>query len=144
MTEFLKGQQNVKWILIDCTGVVLGRLASFISYRLRGKHNEKFSPHVDCGDYVIAINSDKIVSYNKKIHYRHTGFPGGIRSISMEESLKTKSDLTLRNAVKRMLPRDRLLKNLRVYKNAEHIHHAQNPEVIDFKSMNRKNIARVR
>lgn len=138
LKEFAKS-----WILIDCTGLVLGRAASFIASRLMGKHNCQFSSNIDCGDMVIAINSDKIRSYNKKILYKHTGYIGSIKSISMSESIIKQSDVTLRNAVKCMLNKYRLIKNLKIYKDSEHKHIAQNPIFIDFASMNRKNIARI-
>lgn len=141
-STFLK-EFTQPWILIDCTGLILGRVASFIATRLMGKHNCKFSSNIDCGDMVIAINVDKIKSYNKKILYRHSGYIGGIKSISLAESLVKQPDVTLRRAVKCMLNNYRLIKNLKIYQGSEHKHIAQNPIFIDFAAMNRKNIARV-
>ena len=136
-----------KWIIIDAEGIVLGRLASIIAMRLRGKHKATFTPHMDCGDNVIVINAEKVQLTGKKRqehHYWHTGHPGGIKSRTKEEILEGKyPERVLTLAVKRMLPGNRLsrqiMTNMRVYAGAEHPHEAQNPEVLDVASMNSKN-----
>jgi large subunit ribosomal protein L13 len=137
-----------KWIIIDAEGVVLGRLASIIAMRLRGKHKPTFTPHMDMGDNVIVINADKIQLTGKKrsdkIYYWHTGHPGGIKQRSAEQILEGKfPERVVEKAVKRMLPGNRLsrvqMTNLRIYAGAEHPHEAQNPEVLDVKAMNSKN-----
>ena len=136
-----------KWIIIDAEGIVLGRLASIIAVRLRGKHKATFTPHMDCGDNVIVINAEKVqLTGNKRQehHYWHTGHPGGIKSRTKEEILEGKyPERVLTLAVKRMLPSNRLsrqiMTNMRVYAGAEHPHEAQNPEVLDVASMNSKN-----
>ena len=137
-----------KWILIDAEGVVLGRLASIIAMRLRGKHKASFTPHMDMGDNVIVVNADKVqLTGNKradKTYYWHTGHPGGIKSRTAGELLEGRfPERVLTKAVQRMLPGGPLSKkqmtNLRVYASAEHPHEAQEPTVIDVKSMNKKN-----
>ncbi|QPH53562.1 50S ribosomal protein L13 [Pontivivens ytuae] len=137
-----------KWILIDAEGVVLGRLASIIAMRLRGKHKATFTPHMDMGDNVIVINADKVqLTGNKrtdKTYYWHTGHPGGIKSRTAEQLLEGKfPERVVTKAVQRMLPGGPLsrqqMTNLRVYAGGEHPHEAQNPEVLDVKSMNAKN-----
>ncbi|MDJ0628900.1 MAG: 50S ribosomal protein L13 [Rhodobacter sp.] len=137
-----------KWIVIDADGVVLGRLASIVANRLRGKHKATFTPHMDMGDNVIVINADKVqMTGNKraeKTYYRHTGYPGGIKSRTASEILDgAHPERIVTMAVKRMLPGNRLsrkqMTNLRVYAGAEHPHEAQAPEVLDVKSMNKKN-----
>ena len=137
-----------KWIIIDAEGVVLGRLASIIAMRLRGKHKATFTPHMDMGDNVIVINAEKIQLTGKKrsdkIYYWHTGHPGGIKQRSAEQLLEGKfPERVVTKAVKNMLPGNRLsrvqMTNLRVYVGAEHPHEAQNPEVLDVKAMNAKN-----
>ncbi|MGB8621964.1 MAG: 50S ribosomal protein L13 [Paracoccaceae bacterium] len=137
-----------KWILIDAEGVVLGRLASIIAMRLRGKHKASFTPHMDMGDNVIVINADKVQMTGKKrddkLYYRHTGHPGGIKHRSAGQILEgAHPERVVIKAVQRMLPGNRLsrqqMTNLRVYAGAEHPHEAQSPEVLDVKSMNSKN-----
>ena len=136
-----------KWILIDAQGLVLGRLASIIANRLRGKHKPSFTPHMDCGDHVIVINADKVqLTGNKRQenYYWHTGYPGGIKSRTKEDILEGKHpERVLILAVKRMLPSNRLsrkiMTNLRVYTGSDHPHVAQAPEILDVKSMNSKN-----
>ena len=137
-----------KWIIIDAEGVVLGRLASIVAMRLRGKHKATFTPHMDMGDNVIVINADKVQITGKKRterqYYRHTGYPGGIRSTTADDILTGKHpERVVQLAVKRMLPGNRLsrkqMTNLRVYAGTEHPHEAQQPEVLDVKSMNSKN-----
>jgi large subunit ribosomal protein L13 len=136
-----------KWIIIDAEGVVLGRLASIVAMRLRGKHKATFTPHMDMGDNVIVINADKIQLTGKKRdkpNYWHTGYPGGIKSRTTGQILEGKfPERVVTQAVKRMLPGNRLsrqvMTNLRVYAGTEHGHEAQKPEVLDVASMNSKN-----
>lgn len=138
-----------KWIVIDAEGAIVGRLASFIAMRLRGKHRPDFTPNVDTGDHVIVINAEKVVfTGNKrddKRYYRHTGHPGGIKETSPAKLLDGRfPERVIENAVKRMLPKESPLarkqySKLRVYAGTDHKHEAQQPEVIDFKSMNSKN-----
>ena len=136
-----------KWIMIDAEGVVLGRLASIVAMRLRGKHKASFTPHMDCGDNVIIINAEKVQITGKKRqenYYWHTSYPGGIKSRTKEEILEgDHPERVLMRAVKRMLPSNRLsrkqMTNLRIYAGSEHPHEAQAPEVLDVKSMNSKN-----
>ena len=136
-----------KWIMIDAEGVVLGRLASIVAMRLRGKHKASFTPHMDCGDNVIIINAEKVQITGKKRqenYYWRTGYPGGIKSRTKEEILEgDHPERVLMRAVKRMLPSNRLsrkqMTNLRIYAGSEHPHEAQAPEVLDVKSMNSKN-----
>ncbi|WP_118135702.1 50S ribosomal protein L13 [Oceanicella sp. SM1341] len=142
------GEIEKKWVLIDAEGVVLGRLASIIANRLRGKHKATYTPHMDDGDNVIVINADKVqMTGNKradKNYYWHTGYPGGIKSRTAAQILEGRfPERVLTKAVQRMLPGGPLsrqqLTNLRVYAGGEHPHEAQSPEVLDVKSMNRKN-----
>ncbi|SMX48328.1 50S ribosomal protein L13 [Maliponia aquimaris] len=136
-----------KWIVIDAEGVVLGRLASIVAMRLRGKHKPSFTPHMDMGDNVIIVNADKIQLTGKKREehfYWHSGHPGGIKSRTKAQILEGDyPERVVFQAVKRMLPGNRLarqmLTNLRIYAGAAHPHEAQNPEVLDVKSMNSKN-----
>ncbi|NRB16964.1 MAG: 50S ribosomal protein L13 [Rhodobacteraceae bacterium] len=136
-----------KWIIIDAEGVVLGRLASIVAMRLRGKHKPMFTPHMDCGDNVIIINAEKVQMTGKKREenfYWHTGHPGGIKSRTKQQILEGKfPERVMIQAVKRMLPGNKLsrqiMTNLRVYAGGEHPHEAQSPEVLDVKSMNKKN-----
>ncbi|MGR3615797.1 MAG: 50S ribosomal protein L13 [Paracoccaceae bacterium] len=136
-----------KWILIDAEGVVLGRLASIVAMRLRGKHKASFTPHMDMGDNVIIINADKVQMTGKKREenfYWHTGHPGGIKSRTKQQILEgDHPERVVVQAVKRMLPGNRLsrqvMTNLRVYAGGDHPHEAQAPEVLDVKSMNSKN-----
>jgi len=152
-TKFLKtADVEKKWILIDAEGVVVGRLATFVAMRLRGKHRPDYTPHVDCGDNVIIINAGKVHFTGKKrsdkIYYRHTGYVGGIKETTAGKILDGRfPDRVMRKAVQRMLPKEsplarKQLSNLRVYAGAEHEHTAQNPEVIDFKSVSEKNVKR--
>ncbi|MEY3269433.1 MAG: hypothetical protein RL480_2193 [Pseudomonadota bacterium] len=137
-----------KWLIIDAEGLVVGRLASLIANRLRGKHKATYTPHVDCGDNIIVINAEKVRFTGKKttdkIYYRHTGHPGGIKETTPAKILEGRfPERVLIKAVERMVPRGPLgrdqMRNLRVFKGTEHPHTAQNPEVIDVASMNRKN-----
>ncbi|MFM2354889.1 MAG: hypothetical protein RLZZ528_625 [Pseudomonadota bacterium] len=137
-----------KWILIDAEGVVLGRLAVVVANRLRGKHKPTFTPHMDMGDNVIVINADKVQMTGRKRtdkrYYWHTGYPGGIKFRTAEQVLEgAHPERVVMKAVERMITRNRLGKqqmtHLRVYAGAAHPHEAQNPEVLDVKSMNPKN-----
>ena len=136
-----------KWILIDAEGVVLGRLASIVAMRLRGKHKPGYTPHMDMGDNVIVVNAEKVQITGKKREepfYWHTGHPGGIKSRTKQQILEgAHPERVVVQAVKRMLPGNRLsrsvMTNLRVYAGAEHPHEAQQPTVLDVKSMNPKN-----
>ena len=130
-----------KWYVVDATGVALGRLASVVASILRGKNKPTFTPNVDTGDFVIIINTDKVLLTGKKLekkYYRyHTGHIGGLKEIQYKTLMETKSDLAVYEAVKGMLPKNRLgrkmLTKLRVYKDANHKHEAQMPEVISVK-----------
>jgi len=136
-----------KWILIDAQGIVLGRLASIVAMRLRGKHKATFTPHMDMGDNVIIINAEKVQMTGKKREehfYWHTGHPGGIKSRTKAQILEgAHPERVVTQAVKRMLPGNRLsrvqMTNLRVYAGTDHPHEAQSPEVLDVASMNKKN-----
>ena len=137
-----------KWILIDAEGVVLGRLASIVAMRLRGKHKPSFTPHMDMGDNIIVINAGKVqMTGNKRADKRywwHTGHPGGIKSRTAEQILEgAHPERVVEKAIRRMLPGNRLsraqFKNLRIYAGGEHPHMAQDPEVLDVKSLNPKN-----
>jgi len=137
-----------KWVLIDAKGLVVGRLATLVAMRLRGKHRATFTPHVDDGDNVIIINADKVVltgrKRDQKIYYHHTGFIGGIKERSAKAILEGRfPERVVEKAIERMLPRGPLGRkqfgNLRVYAGAEHPHEAQQPEIIDIASLNRKN-----
>jgi large subunit ribosomal protein L13 len=137
-----------KWILIDASGLVVGRLASLVAMRLRGKHKASYTPHVDCGDNVIVVNADKVVltgrKREQKVYYHHTGYPGGIKERSAKSILEGRfPERIVEKAVERMLPRGplarRQLGNLRVYKGKEHPHEAQQPVSLDIGALNRKN-----
>ena len=138
-----------KWILIDAENMVVGRLASVIAMRLRGKHLPTFTPHMDVGDNVVVINADKVKLTGNKLDQRkffwHTGHPGGIKDRTQRELLEGRfPERVLENAVRRMLPGGPLtrqqLKNLRVYAGPEHPHEAQQPEKLDVASFNSKNV----
>jgi len=127
-----------KWCIVDAEGAVLGRLASTIAARLRGKHNPLFTPHVDTGDWVIVINADKIAltgkKWEKKHYYRHSGYIGGLKTITAQKLLEKKPEDLVSFAVKGMLPKNRLgtklFKKLKVYAGSHHPHQAQQPEVL--------------
>lgn len=131
--------RNREWVVVDAEGQTLGRLATQIADALRGKKKPEYTPHIDTGDFVVVINAEKIkVSGNKlteKVYYRHTGYPGGLRSRTLEEQLDRRPEEVIRAAVKGMIPRTRLgraqLKKLKVYAGAEHPHKAQNPRVLE-------------
>jgi large subunit ribosomal protein L13 len=137
-----------KWYVIDAEGVVLGRLASVIATRLRGKHKTLYTPHIDCGDNIIVVNADKVHLTGRKaenkIYYRHTGYPGGIKSRTAGAILEGKHpERLVLKAVERMISRNPLgrqqLRKLHVYKGTEHPHEAQKPEALDVAAMNPKN-----
>ena len=137
-----------KWYLLDASDLVLGRLASYVAFRLRGKHKSTFSPNIDCGDYFIIINARKVKMTGNKLsdkkYYKHTGYPGGLKETSYENILNSKKpELLIKLAVKRMLPKGVLgreqLKKLYIYEAEVHPHDAQKPIIVDFKSFNRKN-----
>jgi large subunit ribosomal protein L13 len=137
-----------KWVVIDADGVVLGRLASVISMRLRGKHLSTYTPHIDCGDNIIVINAEKVQltgrKLENKVFYWHTGHPGGIKGRTVGQLLDgAHPERVIVKAVERMITRGPLgraqMKNLRVYAGAEHPHVGQQPEVLDVAAMNPKN-----
>tara|TARA_B100000686_G_C16516607_1_gene824950 strand:- start:89 stop:637 length:549 start_codon:yes stop_codon:yes gene_type:complete len=137
-----------KWFVIDAEGVVLGRLASQIALRLRGKHKPEFTPHVDCGDNIIVINAEKVKITGKKrdqdVFYWHTGYPGGIKQRTKGEILRGEHpERVVMKAVQRMMPRGplgrRQMTNLRVFAGEQHTHEAQKPEVLDVAALNPKN-----
>ena len=136
------------WVMIDATGLVVGRLASIVALRLRGKHKPTFTPHVDDGDNVIIVNAEKIVltgkKREKKVYYHHTGYIGGIKERTARSILEGKfPQRIVEKGVERMLPRGPLgrmqLGNLRVYAGPDHPHAAQNPQMLDIAALNRKN-----
>ena len=139
-----------KWIVIDAENVVVGRLATFIAMRLRGKHRADYTPHVDCGDNVIVINADKVKFTGRKLdqktYYWHTGYPGGIKERTAGKVLAGRfPERVLEKAVERMLPKEsplarKQMTHLRIYNGGSHPHEAQAPEAIDFKGMNAKNV----
>ncbi len=147
---FPKGKdlvENRKWWLIDANDLVLGRMASTIASRLRGKHKAIMTPGTDCGDFIVVINSDKIhLTGNKlrdKIHYRHTGYPGGIRQRTMQERFERDSREIVTTAVRRMLPKESSLartqmRRLKVFKDNIHNHAAQNPTPLNISSIAHK------
>ncbi len=131
-----------KWFVVDAEGKVLGRLASEIAKILRGKHKPYYQPDVDCGDFVIVVNAEKIRVTGKKLdqkkYYRHSNYPGGLKERSLKWMLEHKPEEVIRLAVKRMLPKNRLghrmLKKLKVYRGPEHPHQAQKPEPLEVKA----------
>jgi len=131
-----------KWLVVDAEGIVLGRLASVVAARLRGKHNPLFTPHVECGDHVIVVNAEKIVltgrKRQQKTYYRHSGYIGGLKEITAEKLLEKRPEDLVRFAVKGMLPKNKLgssmFNKLRVYAGNKHPHAAQQPEAFDVKS----------
>ncbi|MBN2516201.1 MAG: 50S ribosomal protein L13 [Deltaproteobacteria bacterium] len=134
-----EGDVKKDWYLVDAKGKILGRLASEIARRLRGKHKPIYTPHVDTGDFVVVINADKIRLTGKKltdkIYYRHSGYPGGIKSIAAGKILKEKPERLIHLAVRGMLPKNslgrRMLKKLKVYRGEEHPHSSQNPHILE-------------
>ena len=149
MTPFIKKKEiRNDWYVINAENVVVGRLASYISKVLRGKNKPTFNPHIDNGDFVVVTNIDKIKFTGKKFaekkYYRHTGYPGGIKETTPERLSEYKPGEALKLAVKRMLPSGALAKKqltkLKIYSGSNHPHVAQNPELIDLKKLNKKNI----
>ena len=137
-----------KWIMIDAQDAVVGRLASFIAMRLRGKHRADYTPNVDCGDYVVVVNADKVkFTGNKlknKVYYKHTGYAGGIKELTAGKLLGGRfPERVVEKAVERMIPRGPLgraqMRALHLYNGAEHPHAGNQPEVLDVASLNRKN-----
>ncbi|MGC8720209.1 MAG: 50S ribosomal protein L13 [Thermodesulforhabdaceae bacterium] len=140
-TESAKFDPNGrKWILVDAEGKVLGRLASYIAVRLRGKHLPTFTPHVDNGDFVVVINAEKVKltgkKWDQKIYRRHSGYMGGLKEISARKMLQEHPERLLYYAVKGMLPKNRLgrklLKKLKIYTGPKHPHEAQQPQKVEF------------
>ena len=148
MTPFIKKSEiKNNWLLIDADNIVVGRLAAYISKALRGKNKTQYTPHMDHGDFIIVINIEKIKftgkKFNDKKYYRHTGYPGGIKSNTPSILMKNKPEEILKLAVKRMLPGGPLAKKqlskLKIYKGTSHPHESQNPKIIDFAKLNSKN-----
>jgi large subunit ribosomal protein L13 len=133
-----KSDNQGNWGVVDANGAVLGRLATTVASRLQGKHNPLYTPHVDTGDWIVVINADKIVLTGRKLdqkqYYRHSGYTGGLKSITAGDLKEKKPEDLIRFAVKGMLPKNRVgkrqLKKLKVYAGDQHPHQAQNPEVI--------------
>jgi large subunit ribosomal protein L13 len=137
-----------KWCVVDAEGLVLGRMASIISMRLRGKHKPTYTPHMDCGDHIIVINADKIQLTGRKradkMYFRHTGYPGGIKSRTAGQILEgAHPERIVIKAIERMVSRNPLgtqqMRKLHVYAGADHPHEAQKPEILDIAEMNPKN-----
>jgi len=146
-----KEQIKKKWVLIDAEKAILGRLAVISSIILRGKNKPEYTPNQDCGDNLIIINSDKVHLTGKKekdkIYYQHTGYPGGLKETNpIKIKAKNKSADIIKLAIKRMIPRGPLgkqqLSNCKIFSGAEHLHKAQNPQVLDISKLNNKNISR--
>ena len=143
MKTFMAKPQTVesKWYIVDATNIPLGRLASQVATMLKGKNKPEYTPHVDTGDHVIVINSDKVVLTGNKLrdkkYYHHSGYVGGLKTVGYDELMRTKSDFVVTQAVKGMLPKNslgrKMIKKLRVYKDANQNHEAQKPEVISIK-----------
>lgn len=129
---------NREWFVVDAENQILGRLAAQLAHRLRGKHKPEFAPHMDNGDFIVVINCEKIAVTGKKLankmYYRHSGYPGGLKETNLEKMLQRKPDQVLMNAVRGMLPKNRLgramLKKLKVYSGSEHPHTAQQPKTL--------------
>ena len=136
-----------KWWLIDADGLVLGRLASIVAMRLRGKHKPLYTPHLDCGDHVVVVNADKVAltgaKEDDKVYHWHTGYPGGLRSRTVREQRGRRPERLIEKAVERMLPKTKLgrqvISKLHVYAGPEHKHAGQKPAALDVAAMNRKN-----
>ena len=149
MTKFIKKDDiNPKWFEIDAKNAVVGRLATIVSKIIRGKNKTTYTPHMDHGDFVVVKNVDQIKftgnKFENKKYYRHTGYPGGIKETTPERLSQNKPGEALKLAVKRMLPSGALAKKqltkLKIYSGSNHPHVAQNPESIDLKQLNKKNI----
>ncbi len=137
-----------KWVLIDAKGLVVGRLASLVAMRLRGKHRPDYTPNVDCGDFVVVVNADKVRftgrKLDKKIYYKHTGFAGGLKETPAGKILEGRfPERILEKAVERMIPRGPLgrdqMRALHLYNGTDHPHAGQDPQALDVGAMNRKN-----
>ena len=150
MNTYSLKQKDIKkrWYLINAEGLVLGRLASKISILLRGKHKTNYTPHLDCGDNVVIINAKKVrltgSKEKKKIYYKHTGYPGGLKETSFLKIINGKNpEIIIKKAVERMMTSNALskkqLSNLKIFVDEKHTLEAQKPEIIDFASTNRKN-----
>ncbi len=133
------GEVTRDWFVVDAADKTLGRLASEIAHRLRGKHKPEFTPHVDTGDYIVVINAEKVrvtgAKATDKMYHRHTGYPGGLKSISFEKLVEKAPERVIQSAVKGMLPRNPLgramFKKLKVYAGSEHPHAAQQPQALN-------------
>lgn len=143
---------NKKWVIIDAENLILGRLASLVAIRLRGKHKPSYTPHVDDGDYVVIVNAEKVKLTGNKLKdkkfYWHTGYPGGIKERAIGQILSSKfPERVIIKAVERMVPRGplgrKVMGNLKVYKGPEHPHTAQEPTSLNVSEMNRKNVGSV-
>lgn len=129
-----------RWYVVDATDQTLGRLATRLAVVLRGKHKPMFTPHLDCGDYVIVVNCEKIRVTGKKLddkmYYRHSGYPGGLRETTLRDQLRKHPERVITDAVRRMLPKnllsEKVILKLKVYAGPEHPHQAQNPEALTF------------
>ncbi len=136
------GEVERRWWLVDAEGKTLGRLATQIATLLRGKHKPQYTPHVDCGDFVVVINAEKVRVTGRKLqqkkYYRHSGYPGGLKVRTLEQMLQTHPERVIWLAVKRMLPKGplgrRQLKKLKVYAGPEHPHQAQQPEPLELEA----------
>ena len=134
-----KTDNQEKWLVVDAEDAILGRLASVVASRLRGKHNPMYTPHVDCGDFVIVVNAEKVKMTGRKLkqktYYRHSGYVGGLKEITAEKLLIKRPEDVIRFAVKGMLPKNSLgrslFKKLKVYAGSEHPHAAQKPEKLE-------------
>ena len=141
MKTFVAKPETVQrdWFVVDATDKTLGRLASEIALRLRGKHKPEYTPHVDTGDYIVVVNAEKVtVTGNKakgKIYYSHSGYPGGLKDTTFEKLIEKKPEMVLEKAVKGMLPKGPLgramFRKMKVYAGADHNHAAQQPQVLD-------------
>ena len=137
--SFKKSDIKESWILVDAEHKTLGRLASSLASRLSGKHKPEYTPNADLGDYIVVVNAGKIIVTGNKLdqkkYYNHSGYPGGIKSKSLNEVLKSSAEDAIRMAVKGMLPKNKLgkkmLTKLKIYKDAKHPHQAQNPSIVD-------------
>ncbi len=141
--SFMANAQNIehKWYVVDATDLVLGRISTEVAVLLRGKHKPTFTPHVDCGDYVVIVNGEKIAltgnKLNKKMYYRHSGYPGGLKSRTAKVMLEVQPQKVLEKSIRGMLPKgklgDDMYRKLYVYIGPEHPHQAQKPEVYKLK-----------
>ncbi|ALQ07206.1 MULTISPECIES: 50S ribosomal protein L13 [Pseudoalteromonas] len=141
MKTFVAKPETVKrdWYVVDAEGKTLGRIATEIAHRLRGKHKVEYTPHVDTGDYIIVINAEKVTvtgnKFKNKVYYSHSGFPGGLKSTTFDKLQAAKPEMIIEKAVKGMLPRGPLgramYRKLKVYTGTEHNHAAQQPQVLD-------------